>query len=263
MSIHIPPALTHRRFRLLWAGLFISVAGSRMQFWAILWHIRELTDQPIALGGIGLVRVLPIIVFSLVGGAIADVFDRRKVMFATQTIFILNATLLGWLTISGKIAIWNIYLLTAIEAVASSFDLPARQSLTPNLVPSRDLPNAFSLQSMAFTVGSIIGPALSGIVIANGGLSVVYFINAATYLALVWAVIRIGPVTQLHAQRRALSLHDALPICRLSFPACCWIFLRLSSRPQMHCYRSLPGISWQWGKPVTAGWQPLNLLELG
>jgi len=176
-----------------------------MQFWAILWHIRELTDQPIALGGIGLVRVLPIIVFSLVGGAIADVFDRRKVMFATQTIFILNATLLGWLTISGKIAIWNIYLLTAIEAVASSFDLPARQSLTPNLVPSRDLPNAFSLQSMAFTVGSIIGPALSGIVIANGGLSVVYFINAATYLALVWAVIRIGPVTQLHAQRRGRS----------------------------------------------------------
>lgn len=74
MSLHIPPALTHRRFRLLWAGLFISVAGSRMQFWAVLWHIRELTDQPIALGGVGLVRVLPIIIFSLVGGAVADVF---------------------------------------------------------------------------------------------------------------------------------------------------------------------------------------------
>jgi MFS family permease len=176
-----------------------------MQFWAILWHIRELTDQPIALGGIGLVRVIPIIVFSLVGGAIADVYDRRRVMFATQTVFILNAALLGWLTLSGRIAIWNIYLLTAIEAVASSFDLPARQSLTPNLVPPRDLPNAFSLQSMAFTVGSIIGPALSGIVIANGGLGAVYFINAATYLALVWAVIQIGPVTQLHAQRKGRS----------------------------------------------------------
>ncbi len=205
MSIHIPPALTHRRFRLLWAGLFISVAGSRMQFWAILWHIRVLTDQPIALGGIGLIRVLPIIVFSLVGGAIADVYDRRRVIFVTQSIFIITATLLGWLTIIGKIAIWNIYLLTALEALASSFDLPARQSLTPNLVPSKDLPNAFSMQSMAFTVGAIIGPALSGIVIATGGLSLVYWINAVTYLVLVWALIRIGPVTQQHAQRKGRS----------------------------------------------------------
>ncbi len=198
--MHIPPSLTHRRFRLLWIGVFISVAGSRMQFWAILWHIRELTDQPIALGGIGLVRVIPIIVFSLVGGAIADAFDRRKVLFVTQSVFILNAALLGWLTLSGHIAIWNIYLLTAVEAVTSSFDLPARQALTPNLVPPRDLPNAFSLQSIAFTVGSIIGPALSGIVIATGGLSAVYWANASTYLALVWALIRIGPVAQAHVE---------------------------------------------------------------
>jgi hypothetical protein len=109
------------------------------------------------------------------------------------------------LTLSGEIAIWNIYLLTAIEAVASSFDLPARQSLTPNLVPPRDLPNAFSLQSIAFTVGSIVGPALSGIVIAASGLSAVYWINAATYLALVWAIIRIGPVPQQHSQRSGRS----------------------------------------------------------
>lgn len=205
MSLHIPPSLTHRRFRLLWSGLFISVAGSRMQFWAILWHIRDLSDQPIALGGIGLVRVVPIILFSLVGGTIADVFDRRRVIFVTQTIFILTASMLGWLTITRHISIWSIYLLTAVEAVASSFDLPARTALTPNLVPARDLPNAFSLQSMAFTVGSIAGPALSGVVIAASGLSAVYWINAATYLALVWAVIRIGPVAQQHVDRRSRS----------------------------------------------------------
>lgn len=186
-------------------GLFISVAGSRMQFWAILWHIRDLTDQPIALGGIGLVRVLPILIFSLVGGAIADSFDRRRVMFVTQSIFILTAVLLGWLTLSGHIAIWNIYLLTALEAMASSFDLPARQALTPNLVPAKDLPNAFSLQSMAFTVGAIVGPALSGVVIATGGLTAVYWINAVTYLAMVWSVIRIGPVAQQQVERRGRS----------------------------------------------------------
>ena len=201
MSLHIPPALSHRRFRLLWIGLFISVAGSRMQFWAILWHIRDLTDQPIALGGIGLVRVIPILIFSLIGGSIADAFDRRKVLFVTQSLFIVTATVLGWLTVTGNITIWSIYILTAIEAIASSFDLPARQALTPNLVPAKDLPNAFSLQSMAFTVGGIVGPALSGIVIATGGLSMVYWINAATYLAIVWAVIQIGPVAQQHIER--------------------------------------------------------------
>ena len=116
MPLHIPPALLHRRFRLLWIGVFVSVAGSRMQFWAILWHIRELSDQPIALGGIGLVRVIPIIIFSLIGGSVADSYDRRKVMYVTQIIFIISASLLGWLTLSGKIAIWNIYLLTALEA---------------------------------------------------------------------------------------------------------------------------------------------------
>ncbi len=205
MKLHIPPALRHSRFRYLWIGLFISVAGSRMQFWAILWHIRDLTEHPIALGGIGLVRVVPILIFSLVGGALADTLDRRRVIFVTQTVFILTATMLGLLTLTGKISIWSIYLLTALEAVASSFDLPARQALTPNLVPARDLPNAFSLQSMSFTVGSIVGPALSGIVIATGGLAWVYWINAITYLALVWAIVRIGPVEQQHAERRGRS----------------------------------------------------------
>jgi hypothetical protein len=67
VPLRIPPALYHRRFRLLWAGLTISVAGSQMQLWALLWHIRTLTDQPIAIGGIGLARVVPVLVFSLVG----------------------------------------------------------------------------------------------------------------------------------------------------------------------------------------------------
>ena len=205
MPLHIPPALLHRRFRLLWIGLFISVAGSRMQFWAILWHIRELSDQPIALGGIGLVRVIPIIIFSLVGGSIADSFDRRKVMYVTQTIFIISASLLGWLTLTGKIALWSIYALTALEALSSSFDLPARQSLTPNLVPSKDLPNAFSLQSMAFTVGGIFGPALGGLVIASWGLTTVYWINAVTYLALIVAVMMIGHVPQKHTEVKGWS----------------------------------------------------------
>ncbi|MBM3145831.1 MAG: MFS transporter [Chloroflexi bacterium] len=194
--MRIPPALLHRRFRLLWSGLLISAAGSQMQFWALLWHIRTLSDQPIALGAIGVARVIPILIFSLIAGIAADTFDRRRILFITQSARMAVAAMLGWLTWTGQIALWHIYTLTVLEAIATSFDLPARQSLTPNLVPFQILPNAFSLQSMAFTVGSIVGPALSGIVIGYLGQTWVYFINSASYLAVILALILMGPVAQ-------------------------------------------------------------------
>jgi MFS family permease len=194
--IHIPPALHHRRFRLLWLGLLISITGSQMQLWAIFWHIRTLTDQPIALGAVGLARILPVIVFSLIGGAVADVLNRRRILFITQTGMAVVALTLGWLSLSGYIELWQIYLLTALQAVAMAFDGPSRQSLVPNLVPSKDLPNAFSLNSIAHQTGAIVGPALSGIIIAAGGLPYVYVINAVSFVAVIVALFLMGPVEQ-------------------------------------------------------------------
>jgi MFS family permease len=210
MRLHIPPSLHHRQFRLLWLGLGISIAGSQMQLWSLFWHIRELTDQPIALGGIGLARILPLVFFSLIGGAIADVANRRKVLFLTQTAMAVVAIGLGILTLQGNIQLWHIYALTAIQAVAVAFDVPARQALVPNLLPTRDLPNAFSLTSIAFQTGSIIGPALSGLVIAGLGLEWVYFINAVSYLAVILALILMGSVAQEVRQRvgRAVSVES-------------------------------------------------------
>jgi len=167
-----------------------------MQFWALLWHIRVLTDQPIALGAIGAARIIPIVIFSLFGGLTADTFDRRRILFFTQSVRMGVALMLSWLTFSGQISLWHIYTLTVIDAIAHSFGLPARQSLTPNLVPPHDLPNAFSMQSMAFTVGSIVGPALSGLVIGYLGQTWVYSINAVSYVALFLALILMGPVGQ-------------------------------------------------------------------
>ena len=194
--IHIPPSLHHRRFRLLWVGLLISIAGSQMQLWALLWQIRTITNQPIALGAVGLARILPVIVFSLIGGAVADVLNRRRILFLTQTGMALVAFALGWLTLTAHIDLWHIYLLTALQAVAQAFDGPARQALMPNLVPTADLPNAFSLNSIANQTGSIIGPALSGFIIAAGGLPYVYIINAISFLAVILALVMMGPVEQ-------------------------------------------------------------------
>ncbi len=98
MRITIPPALKHRQFALLWFGQAFSVIGSQMQVWAIFWHIDDLTQAPLALGMVGAARVVPIILFSIYGGAIADLFDRRKLMFITQTSEAFLALILFWLT---------------------------------------------------------------------------------------------------------------------------------------------------------------------
>ncbi|GAB4535489.1 MAG: MFS transporter [Anaerolineales bacterium] len=194
MGLHIPPALKNRRFSLFWGGLLLSVSGSRMQFWGLLWHIRTLSDQPIALGAIGLARIVPIVVFSLIGGVVADTRNRRRILFVTQGSAMLVALTLGWLTGHGMISLAAIYTLSAIEGASFAFDIPARQALVPNIVPARDLSNAFSLQSMAFATGSIIGPALSGLVIGYLGQMQVYYINAISYLAMFVALILMGPV---------------------------------------------------------------------
>ena len=194
--IRIPPSLKHRRFFYLWLGLLISVAGTQMQIWAIFWHIRELTDKPIALGGVGLARILPVIVFSLIGGAVADSLKRTRILFITQSSAALLAITLGLLTQFGDITIWHIYTLTALNAIAIAFDGPARQALVPNLVPAKDLPNAFSMTSIAFQTGSILGPMLTGVVIALVGQQAVYYINGASFLAVILALVLIGDVPQ-------------------------------------------------------------------
>jgi MFS family permease len=194
--IHIPPALQHRRFRLLWSGQLISIAGSQMQLWALFWHIRTITNQPIALGMVGLARIVPVIVFSLIAGVVADSLNRRRILFLTQTGMALVALTLGWLTFSGRIELWHIYTLTALQAVCLAFDAPARQALVPNLVSKKDLPNAFSLNSIAHQTGAIIGPAISGFIIAVGELPFVYMVNALSFLAVIAALFVMGPVDQ-------------------------------------------------------------------
>jgi len=196
MSLRIPPALQHKRFRYLWFGLMISIAGSQMQVAALHWHVRELTPEPVALGLIGLSRFIPVLIFSLVGGAIADRINRRNLVLYSQFGEALIAGLLAYMTFQNTISLGAIYTLTALQAMVMAFGGPARQALVPNLVPAQDLPNAFSLNSIAFNVGTILGPALAGLVIAQFGQGYTYLINAVSFLAVIWALIAMGPVQQ-------------------------------------------------------------------
>lgn len=168
-----------------------------MQSAAIHWHIRDLSGvpDPMALGGIGLARILPVIIFSIIGGAVADNYNRRNILFVTQSILALQALVLAYLTFSGSITIQYIYILTAIQASAMAFDLPARQSLVPNLVPRDILPSAFSMNTIAFNVGAIGGPLLFGFV-PEGALGYAYIINSISFVAVLIALFLMGDVPQ-------------------------------------------------------------------
>lgn len=200
--IQIPPALKHRNFALLWTGLLISMIGSQMQQWALFWHVSQLSKDPIAVSVIGGVRFTAVLAFSLLGGLVADRYNRRQILFFTQSTAMLVALLLGVLTLYGSIQLWQIYLLTGFQAIAMAFDLPARQALVPNLVPRDILPSAFSLQSIAFNTGAILGPALSGIVIGYLGQEAVYFINALSFLAVIFVLVLLKTVHQQQGEIR-------------------------------------------------------------
>src|SRR5437870_8808372 len=178
-------SLRHRDFRLLWMGQIVSVTGSQMQLAAINWHIYLLTHSAMALGLVGACRAVPIILCSLMGGVVADVVDRRRLMVATQTIMLLCSAILALVTFSGLRHAWPIFLLTAIASAAWAFDTPARQSLMPTLVPLKDFPNAASLSILVFQIGLISGPPLAGFLLATHGPGLVYGINAASFVAVI------------------------------------------------------------------------------
>ena len=191
-------ALQHRNFRLIWIGLLVSMTGSMMQNAALLWHVSLLVPperKGLALGLVGLVRVVPIVFFSILSGVVADAWNRRVLMLVTQTGGALVALALAVLAFRGVAVVWPIYALAAVGAAVSTFDLPARQALLPTLVPREHLPNAITLNTIMFQVAAVTGPALGGTLIAAAGVGWAYVANAATFLSVIVALLLMRGVT--------------------------------------------------------------------
>ena len=213
-------ALRHRNFRLLWTGMVVSTAGSMMQNAAILWHVTQLVpvdDRPLALGMVGAVKIVPIFVFSLLGGVVADAHDRKRLMLVMQSLMAIFASILAFVTFTGRDALWSIYLLTALNSAANTFDGPARQAMIPALVPPKDFPNAISLNTIHFQAASVVGPWLAGIVIATLGMGWVYALNAISFLAVILNLLRMRDVPERKGAAAQVSLHSALEGLRFVF----------------------------------------------
>jgi MFS family permease len=206
-------ALRHRNFRLLWLGTFISMAGSMMRNAAILWHVSLLVPEgrkALALGGVGLVRVLPILICSLFAGVAADAFDRRRLLLVTNSVMLILSSALAIITLTGVASLPSVYTLAALSGAAAVFDNPARNSFFPTLVPREHLPNAISLNSILFQSASVVGPSIAGVVIANFSVGAVYAIDALSFLVLIASLLSLRDLPERpNATRAPLTLRAA------------------------------------------------------
>ena len=217
-------ALQHRNYRLIWIGLFVSFTGSTMQNAALLWHVSLLVPpehKGLALGLVGLVRVVPIIFFSMISGVVADAWNRRRVMLSTQSASTAVAIGLAALAYRGVTAVWPIYALAALASGVGAFDMPARNALLPSLVPREHLPNAISLNTIMFQTAAVLGPSLGGALIAVGSVGWVYIANAMSFMFVIVALLMMRDVPARApseaGSRDDVSLHAALEGLRFVF----------------------------------------------
>jgi MFS family permease len=182
-------AFRYPDFRLFWLSLFVSNVGTWMQMTATNWLLYQLTNSPLQLGLNGVFRAIPAIAFGLISGTFADRYDRKRLLLWTQVVLALITFCLGILDHAGHIQAWHIYLFTFISASVGSFDGPARQALFPSLVPRAVLPNAVALNSLLWKGAALLGPTLGGIAISAMGTAGAFFANAASFLAVIVALL--------------------------------------------------------------------------
>jgi MFS family permease len=188
---------------------------------ALSWQLWELTHSPLAMGLLGAARVVPVILLALGGGVAADALDRRRLMFITQTLMAVSSAILALGSFGGHVTPAWIYALIALGAAATAFDNPARQALVPSLLPDADLPNGLSISVFGGQVSTVAGPALGGLLLGATSAGVVYAVDAASFLAVIVALLFVRP------RPRASSA----PPVRVSFTAIAEAFAFLRRTP--------------------------------
>jgi MFS family permease len=178
----------HRNYRLFFMGQIVSLAGTWMQNIALAWFVVELTHSPLAIGALAFCRFLPFLLFGLYAGVIADRFDNRKLVMATQAAQMVVSIALTALVYSGWENIPATFALAFVGGAALVLDAPGRQSLTFQMVGRDELPNAIALNTGVFNGARIIGPAIAGVIIAAAGVGICFAINTVTFLAVLTAL---------------------------------------------------------------------------
>lgn len=189
-------ALRHRNFQLFFAGQFISLTGTWMQSVAQSWLVYRLTGSVVLLGMIGFASQIPVFLIAPFGGAVADRYNRQKILVITQSSAMITAFVLAVLTLTGSVQVWHLFVLAVCFGLANAFDIPTRQAFVSDMVAKEDLLNAIALNSSMFNGARIVGPAIAGILVAAVGEGWCFFGNAVSYIAVITGILlmKITPV---------------------------------------------------------------------
>lgn len=194
--------LRRRDYSLLFWGQFISATGTQMQVVAVSWQVYLLTHSAIALGLIGLFQAIPRLLFSLIGGVFADVFDRRKLLLVIELLLAATSAVLALTTIYHVINMLIIYLMVLLAACVSSFEFPTRQAIIPSLVPREQMPDALSLSMVMMQLTAIVGPTVGGFVIGWFGLANTYWIDVISYFVVIGSLF-LMVIPRVPSEKRA------------------------------------------------------------
>ncbi len=192
-------SLRQRNFRLFWCGQMISLMGSYMQSIGQTWMVLELTHSAWQLGLVGALQAVPILLFSIFGGVFADRWPKRRVLLVTQAAAMIQALLLWALIATGTLQLWHIYVLALLLGLTNSLGRPASRAFVVELVGREDLPNAVALNSSLSSLTRIVGPGLAGIIIAASSVTMLFLLNALSFLAVLVGLALIKS-RELHAQ---------------------------------------------------------------
>lgn len=198
-------SLKFKDYRLFWWGGILSEVGSQMQMVAINWQLYELTNSPIALGILGLVAFIPIILFSLPAGLFVDKHDRKKILIWSQVFPTFFAFILAGASYFNVISPVLIYSMVGLAFVAKCFQGPARQAIIPQLVPRKNFMNAVSLNTMIRQAALVVGPAVAGFMIQPFGVQTIYFINGISFLIYIVSLLPIKVVMNKRASEIEFS----------------------------------------------------------
>ncbi|MFL5823443.1 MAG: MFS transporter [Solirubrobacteraceae bacterium] len=183
-------SLSVPNYRRYYGGQAISMTGTWMQMTAQAWLVLSLTHSSTALGAIIALQTLPVLLLGPYGGVLADRMNKRRVMIALQSVMGLQALVLGLLTVTGSVQVWEIGVLAAVLGLNNAFENPSRQSFMLELVGPEHLRNAVSLNSVLFNVARAVGPAVAGLLIAGVGVGECFLINAVSFVAVVASLVR-------------------------------------------------------------------------
>jgi MFS family permease len=178
----------HRNFRLFFAGQFVSLTGTWMQSVAVSWLVYRLTGSSLALGLVGFASHIPVFLFGLFGGCLADRGNKRAILIAAQAAAMVQALALAALTLSGNANVWLVVSLATFLGLVNAVDMPTRQAFVVDMVGREDLHNAIALNSSMFNSARVVGPALAGVLVAAIGEGRCFLINGLSYLAVIAAL---------------------------------------------------------------------------